>query len=387
MQNWTMKMPVPVELGTTCLERLPAYLPGCQRALLVCGLRRPPASACVQTVQDVLTAAGVECLVDRDISPEPSSEEVEAGGQAAREFGAQVVVGCGGGSTMDAAKAIAVAATHPGSILDYRVNGPRAITAATLPNLAISTTSGTGSHVGRVAVISDRAGRRKYPLASDYLYPKAAFCDPRILALMPPEITAVSGFDAFAQALEGYLSRVEDPLGNLCALEAIRLISQTLPQAVAHGDDLELRATMAWADTLEGVSLATQGVVIPHVIAMVLGGRYGIAHGRAIASVMTACLEHSRPGAVGKLARVAAAMGCPAGLSDAAAADWAVDAIRRLIADLGIAKSPLDYGVPREEFLSIGEKVLRGFEIRVKSDPVPTDAQGIAAILQRAADG
>ena len=386
MTAWTMKMPVSVEFGPTCLERIPDYLHGSRKALVVCGLRKPPASNTAQWVCDVLTAAGVECLLYRDISPEPRSDEVERGGQAAKEFGAQVVVGCGGGSTMDAAKAIAVAATHPGPILDYRFAGPRAITAATLPNLAVTTTSGTGSHVGRVAVISDLANRRKCPLASDYLYPRAAFCDPRVLCLMPPEVTAVSGFDAFAQAIEGYLSSVEDPLGNLCALEALRLISQTLPQAVAHGDDPSLRATMAWADTLQGISLATQGVLIPHVIGMVLGGRYKIPHGRAIACVMAACLEHSRPGATEKLARVAAAMGCPGGLTDTAAADWAIQAIERLIKQLGIAKSPLDYGVPRDDFESIGEEVLRDFERRVIADPVPTDAKGIAAILHRAAD-
>jgi alcohol dehydrogenase class IV len=381
-----MKMPVPVEFGAACIERLPNYLHGCRRVFLVSGLRGTAAAAAAQWVCDAVTGAGAECHVYEEISTEPCAEEIERGGQAANEFGAQLVVGCGGGSAMDAAKAIAVSATHLGPILDYRVNGPRAITDAALPNLAVTTTSGTGSHVGRVAVISDRANLRKCPLGSDYLYPRAAFCDPKILCMMPPEITAASGFDAFAQALEGYLSSVEDPLGNLCALEAIRLISAALPRAVAQGGDLSLRAAMAWADTLQGISLATQGVLIPHVIGMVLGGRYKIAHGRAIASVMLACIGHSRPGATEKLARVAAAMGCPIELAGDAAADWAVQSIGRLIERLGIGQTPADYGVPRSDFESIGEEVLRDFQRRVIADPVPTDARGIAAILHRAVD-
>jgi alcohol dehydrogenase len=330
----------------------------------------------------VLGAAGIEHKVFEELSAEPEHTEVEAAGAAARALGAGAIIGCGGGSAMDAAKAVAVAAVHPGPIMEYVVNGQRQITGATLPVIAISSTSGTGSHVGRVAVLSNRSKKIKRSLISDHLYPKAAISDSEILRTMPREVTASTGFDAFAQALEGFLSKSENPFGNLCAEEAMRVIFATLPKALERPDDLELRDKMAWGDTLAGFSLATNAVVIPHVLSMVLGGRYGVPHGRAIASVTGACLRHSRPGAVRKLAHIAGLLGCRGQNGDEARADSAIGAIEDFIARIGMKKSVLEYGVPESDFDSIAAEVRSAFGARVDADPVPTDAAGLAAILR-----
>jgi len=379
---WTLRMPVPVEFGAGALEKLPAHLPGLRRALVVTGRQAMKKAGVTDRLCAVLDRAGIAHTIFTELSAEPEHTEIEAAGERARTMGADVIIGCGGGSAMDAAKAVAVAATHPGPILDYIVNGPRQITGATLPVVAVSSTSGTGSHVGRVAVLSDRAKRIKRALISDCLYPRAAICDPEILRTMPREVTAGTGFDAFAQALEGFLSRSENPLGNLCAEEAMRVIFDTLPRVLEHPDDLELRNRMAWGDTLAGISLATNAVVIPHVIGMVLGGRYGIPHGRSIATVTGACLRHSRPGAAGKLAHIAGLLGCPKGLDDDARADWAIGAIEAFIQNIGMRKSVLEYGVPETDFDSIAAEVRAIFGARVDADPVPADAAGLAAILR-----
>ncbi len=384
--NWTMSVPVPVEFGTGSLERLTKYLYGVNKVLVMTGRHAMQATGVTDRLRDLLENAGVECLVYDKVSVEPNFEEVEEARALAREFGADVIVGCGGGSALDAAKATAVAATHPGPIMDYVAGGPRAITEATLPNIAITSTSGTGSHVGRVSVLSDRGQGIKRALASDYLYPRAAICAPEILRTMPPEVTANTGFDAFTHALEGYLSTVDNPMGLVCAQEAMRIIYRTLPKVIQHGDDLDLRSEMAWADTLSGVSLATNAVLIPHVIGMVLGGRYGLTHGPAIASVMIACLEHSRDGAVGKLANVARLLGCVEPWSDDALADWAIEAIEQFIASLGLERSLTEYGVPKEDFDDIAEEVRTTFGMRVDADPVPTDADGLARILRRSVE-
>ena len=202
------------------------------------------------------------------MSAEPRHEEITQAAGIARASGAQVVIGCGGGSALDGAKAVAVAATHPGPIMDYVLNGPRAITAATLPVVAVSSTSGTGSHVGRVAVLSDRALRLKRALISDHLYPRAAICDPVVLQTMTPELTAVTGFDAFAQALEGYLSRSEHPLGNLCARQAIPHLSRASPRRQAGRP--VARCTTRPGDTLAGISLATNSIITPHAFSTCL---------------------------------------------------------------------------------------------------------------------
>jgi alcohol dehydrogenase class IV len=381
-KSFALRLPVPVEFGAGCVEKVPAYLSGRRRALLVTGRHAMKKAGVTDSVRPILESAGIQCRLFDDLSAEPEHTEVEQAGAIARDFAADVVIGLGGGSAMDAAKAIAVAATHPGPIMDYILNGPRQITAATLPVLAITSTSGTGSHVGRVAVLSDRARKIKRALISDEIYPRAAFCDPRILRTMPPEVTAASGFDAFAQALEGFLSRADHPMGKLCAQESMRVIFRTLPEAVRNGGDLELRSRMAWGDTLGGISLATNAVVIPHVLAMVLGGRYGIPHGRAIATVMVACLKHSRAGCISDLAQVARLLGCQEHLSDEALADWAIEAIDRFIADLRLNRTILDYGVPEADLPSIAEETRTNFGLRIDVDPVPTDVAGLTQILR-----
>jgi alcohol dehydrogenase class IV len=145
---------------------------------------------------------------------------------------------------------------------------------------------------------------------------------------------------------------------------------------------VELRATMAWADTLQGISLATNAVLTPHAIAMVLGGRYRIPHARAIASVMISCLRHSRAKAADKLARVARLMGCEEPLSEDALADWTIDAIERLIDVIGLSKTPREYGVPESDFQSIAEEVRQKFSLRLDADPATKSVDDLVAILQ-----
>ena len=295
---WSLTLPVRVEFGAGSVRKCCNHLGGAKRNLLITGRQAMRAAGVTAEFERLFQEENIECRLFDRVSAEPDYREIEEAARLAREFRAEAVVGCGGGSAMDAAKALAVAATHPGGIMDYILDGPRQVTAAALPVVAITATSGTGSHVGRVAVLSDTDRGVKRAIISDHIYPRLAICDTDILRHMPAEITATSGFDAFAQALEGFLSKSENPLGNLCAQEAIRLIAATLPQTIADGGNAELRATMAWADTLQGFSLATNAVLTPHVIAMVLGGRYRVPHARAIASVMISCLRHSRANAV-----------------------------------------------------------------------------------------
>jgi len=385
--GWRLRLPTTVEFGTGCLRKLPDYLIGTDRVLLVTGRHSMKATGVTDRICTILKRADIACEVFDGISAEPNYDEVDSAGELARSTSAQAVIGCGGGSAMDAAKAVAVAATHEGPIMSYTGAGGERITARTLPVIAVSSTSGTGSHVGRVSVVSDRSQRIKRPVFSDYLYPRAAFCDPEVLRSMPPEITAVSGFDAFAQALEGYLSSREDPMGNICAAEAMRIIFRALPQAVKQGDDLALRAEMAWGDTLAGIALATNLVVTPHALSMVIGGRYGVAHGAAIAAIMVACLRYSRKHAIQKLSAVAKLLGFEGGGNDEAAADAAIEAIEQLISTIGLKKCLGDYGVPRQDFESIAEEALAVFGTRIEADPAPADARQLAGILQQAWTG
>ena len=199
-EKWTMQFPVKVEFGAGCLEKLPQHMAGIKRAILVTGRHAMKTSGVTDRVCDLLKKAGVKCVVFDDVSPNPDCTEVDKAAEVARDFGAEAVIGCGGGSPIDAGKGIALAATHPGSVMDYMAGGPKEVTDATLPVFVINSTSGTGSHVGRNAVISDRAQKIKRAIRSDLVIPKAAICDSEILRTMPPEVTACTGFDAFSSA-------------------------------------------------------------------------------------------------------------------------------------------------------------------------------------------
>lgn len=380
---WTLRLPVPVEFGAGALEKLPSYVAGRRSALIVTGRQAMKKAGVTDQLAAILAGAGVESTVFDELSAEPSYREIEAAAERARAVRADVIVGCGGGSAMDAAKLVAVAASHPEPLLAYRVGGTHPITSATLPIVLVTSTSGTGSHVGRAAVVTEPEKKIKRFMASDYLYPTAAFCDPQILRLMPPELTAASGFDAFAQALEGYLSKADHPMGKICAQEAMRIIAQGLPLVCREGNNLELRAAMAWADTLQGISLATNAVLTAHVIGMVLGGRYRIRHAQAVAVVTVAALRHSRNGAVDKLANIARLMGCKEDSGQEALADWAITAIEQLIQTIGLGKKLAELGVPPADHEEIAREVRANFAFRLDSDPVPKQVADVVQILEK----
>lgn len=382
-QNWMMTLPVKVEFGSGCLERLPDHLADYKKAVLFTGKSAMKTAGITDRIIDLLKDTGIDSMVIDTVQPDPECAAIEQSAALVRDFGADVAIGCGGGSAIDSAKAVAVAATHSGPPMEYIPTGPREITSATLPIVAISATSGTGSHVGRISVISDHSQKLKRSLISDYLTPKVAICDPQVLRTMSAEVTACTGFDAFAQALEGYLSASENPIGNLCAREAIRIIYQTLPQVLADGDNLDLRAQMSWADTLAGISLATNLIIIPHSLSMILGGRYEITHARAVAVVMVACLRHSRDKAVAKLADLARLMGYQKSSNDQDQADWAIESIDHFITAIGIKKNLMEYGVPQTDLDDIAEEMVTTYQSRIEVDPKPTDQSGILHILQQ----
>jgi alcohol dehydrogenase class IV len=228
---------------------------------------------------------------------------VEAGAEKAKAFGADVVVGLGGGSAMDTAKAIAVEATHPGSVWDYlhHTSGP---TGKTLPIICIGTTAGTGSQTTPCAVITKTSDRDKSAIWHRNIFPKAAIVDPEATSTMPPSVTAQTGFDAFCHNFEAYLSVGSNPMSELLSLDAIRRIVKHLPAARAGGG-MEARVQMAWADTLGGLANASAGVALPHGLGMQVGGICPhITHGQALAAIYPEFTRFTWPYAVEKFAAV-----------------------------------------------------------------------------------
>ena len=238
-------------------------------------------------VKASLKTAGVDVAHFTGVIPNPTTDSVTAGAEMAKEHKADVVLGVGGGSSMDTAKAIAVEATHEGSCWDYLFykEEDNPISAEnTLPVIAVSTTSGTGSQVTQVAVVTNPAVRDKSALFNPIIYPKVAVVDPELMLTVPEHVTASTGFDALCHSFEASIHINASPYIELLAFESIRQVVENLPTAMKAPSDIEARSAMAWADTLAGLCIANAGVTIPHGIGMAISGMYPhVMHGEALA--------------------------------------------------------------------------------------------------------
>ncbi|MGQ9801866.1 MAG: iron-containing alcohol dehydrogenase [Candidatus Saccharicenans sp.] len=322
-----------------------------RRCLLVTVPSFPEFEPALRRLKSVLRKNKLEVEHFDQVVPNPTVEVISSGARVARKFRAELVIGLGGGSSIDSAKAIAVEATHKGSCWDYLYFRETQPTERTLPIVAIPTTSGTGSHVTQVAVVTNPEERNKSALYNSRLFPRVAIVDPELMLTLPSYQTAITGFDAFCHAFESYITPKCSPYIEILALECLRLVAQHLPVAVKKGDSLEVREKLAWADTLAGLSIANSAVTLPHGIAMALSGLYpSVAHGQALASVYPSIMRYTYRSATKKFATVARILN-PAlqSVPDKGAARQLGDELEKFIKVLGIKKSLRELGVIESE--------------------------------------
>jgi len=331
-----------------------------KRCLLVTVPEFPDFSPLYVRVKNLLWDSGLEVAHFDGVIPNPTTEVITAGARLAKEHMADVVLGLGGGSSMDSAKAIAVEATHPGTAWDYLFFREKQPTGKTLPVVTVTTTSGTGSQVTQVAVVTNLAEKNKSALYHSLLYPKVSIVDPELVKTAPPSVTASTGFDVFAHAFESYINPGGSPYTDLMALEAIRLVIDYLPKAVADGNDLEARSRMAWADTLAGLCIANSGVTLPHGIGMAMGGLYPhVAHGRALATVYPAMMRFSYQAAEPEFATVARILDPSLRpLSDGDAARRSGEAVDRFLKRINLWTRLEDLGIPESDVRRLAEASL-----------------------------
>lgn len=274
-----------------------------KKVLLVTGSGASTKNA-AEKVKNLLREADLEVAHFDGVKPNPTTEIVSAGAAMAKERGVQLVIGLGGGSAMDTAKAIAVEAVHEQTAWDYNchTDGP---TEKTLPIIAIGTTAGTGSQVTQCSVITRTEDKDKSAIWHRNIFPKAAIVDPELTKTMPKTVTAQTGFDAFCHNFEAYLSVNSSPLVEVMALEAIRIIAEYLPKVLENGEDMEARSKMAWADTLGGFTNSNAGVTLPHGLGMQVGGHCPqVTHGQALAAFYPAFTRYTWASAKEKFAAV-----------------------------------------------------------------------------------
>ena len=237
-----------------------------------------------KVLKDSLNSSGVELAHFDGVIPNPTTDVITNGANMAKEFNANVILGFGGGSSMDSAKAIAVEATHEGTSWDYLFYRDTQPSEKTLPVITVSTTSGTGAHVTQVAVITNEKDRDKSAIYNNNVIPKVSIVDPELMLSVPQNVTSATGFDVFCHAFESTLHPNSSLYTELMAFEAIDLVIKNLKNLVDDGSNLESRKALAWADTLAGLCITNAGVTLPHGIGMAIGGMYPqVMHGEALA--------------------------------------------------------------------------------------------------------
>jgi alcohol dehydrogenase class IV len=308
-------------------------------------------------VINLLKDGGIEVAHFDGVVPNPTTDCITAGSKMAQDFDAQVVLGLGGGSSMDTAKAIAVECTHKGPAWDYRWCSETQPTEQTLPIVAVTTTSGTGSEVTQVAVLTNTARKDKSAIYNSIIYPKVAVVDPELTVTVPPSITAQTGFDVFTHAFESYLHPSASPYTDRLALEAIRLVTENLPTAVKDGNNLRAREGMAWANILAGLCIANAGVTLPHGIGMTIGGYCPqVSHGQALAIVYPEFTRYTYPYAVAQFATMGRIFDPPLeNETDEIAAEKSCQVLDAFLKEIDLWLSLERLGVTKEEVVLIAD--------------------------------
>lgn len=309
----------------------------------------------VEIVSKALGKKGIEFEVFDEVATEPTIDFVEAGLKKYRETGCQGLVAVGGGSPIDTAKAISVMSTNSGSIRDYK--GLDKIKNAGAPLVAVPTTSGTGSEATRIAVITDEENDVKMMLGSNYMLPCVAIADPLLTLGMPQGLTAATGIDALTHAIEAYVSVKNNPMSDIFALSAIRLISGNLRMAWSNGKNVEARSNMMLGALHGGIAFSNSSVALVHGMARPLGAVFHVPHGVSNAVLLKDVMEFNLPGNPGRYAKIAETMGENIeGLNVMDAADLAVKAVDRLIRDIKVPTLK-DLGIDRDKLISISDKM------------------------------
>ena len=305
-------------------------------------------------VKDSLKAQKIAFDIFDQVEAEPPARNVDDGARMAVENGVDIVIGVGGGSSLDVAKGISIVVKNKGNILDYA--GVELVPRRGLHKILIPTTAGTGSEVTRVIVIVDEAENLKKAIHSNMNLADVAIVDPMLTLSMPPKVTADTGVDALVHAVESYVSALATPFSDVLSLEAARLIAAYLPAAYAKAENIEAKYHMSLAATLAGMAFTSSNLGAVHALSNILGIKYHLTHGRANAVMLPYVVDCNKIGSLRKYAALAQAMGeNTEGLTPYQAVDKLVAHIFRLLEIVNIPARLSDYGITKADIPALVE--------------------------------
>lgn len=354
-QTYQFKVPPMIVNGPGAAKEVGSFAKGLgKKALIVTDIALEKLGL-LNDVKNSLETAGIPFAIYDKVVTEPTMDFVEEGLKVFKEVQAEFLIAVGGGSPMDAAKAIAALATNPGKMSDFA--GSNKISRPGSPLMAIPTTAGTGSEVTQFTIITDTTRDVKMLIASPNVIPRVALVDPLLTLTMPQKITAATGLDALTHAIEAFVSVKAQPITDTLALRAIRVLAENIRPAWSNGDNIEARINMVIGAHQAGMAFSNSSVALVHGMARPIGAYFHVPHGVSNAALLPTVMEFSIPGNPQRYAAIAEAMGeFTEGLSVLDAAYLAADAAEELNVDLKVP-TLRELGVEEKKFNSIVEQM------------------------------
>lgn len=352
------QIPTIIEFENGLVKKLAKFVKefGGTNVLIVCDPGVLQAGV-VAKLEQPLKEDNIPYSIFSEIEADPAIESVDKGLELAKNNGCDVVVGVGGGSSLDTAKAIGLMLNNPGHIRDYV--GIDMVPNPSVPVIAIPTTAGTGSEITIWSVLSDKKEKVKVSVGSVYNCPNLALCDPELTVSLPAHITAATGMDALTHAMESYVNKATQPISEGLSVQAMKMIAQNLRLAVVQNENLEARSNMLLASLIAAMAFNSTRLGLAHALAIPLGAHFKIPHGTVNAILLPEVMQFNVIGNVSKYAEIAAIFGVnTAGLTDREAAEKAVETIRQLNKDVGITQTLSDFGLTEEHLDMIAEEAM-----------------------------
>lgn len=384
-------MPTKIVFGAGKLAELATVkLPGVKPLVVSSAGGSMRRSGTLERVLGYLRTNGCTPVLYEKIEPNPVLESVNAGAELARKEGCDFVVGLGGGSPIDAAKAIAATAANGGSFWDYIGSGSgkgKSLSVPALPLVALPTTAGTGTEADPWCVITRLQSKEKTGWGHDSTFPVLSIVDPELMLTVPPHVTAMTGMDAFFHSVEAYLATCHQPASDLLALEAVQLISQFLPRAVQDGQDIEARTQVAWASTAAGLCESYSSCIAHHSMEHSLSAfSPDLPHGAGLTLLSVPFFTVMAQAQPERCARLAAAMGADVSAEVPAKRGMLfVSRLKQLIKAVGLADLKLsDYGLKPEMADELAENAFYAMGGLFEITPVKLSKDDVAEIFRKA---
>ncbi len=386
--NFQMYVPTRILFGAGQLKSLHTQpMPGKKAMIIISNGKSTRENGSLAATEEELRQAGVETVLFDKIMANPLKSTVMEGAACARENGCDFLVALGGGSVIDASKAIAAMATNDGDLWDYVLGGTgrgRALTNEPLPIIAITTTAGTGSEVDQYGVISNEETNEKIGFGGpDSLFPRLAVVDPELMTTVPPSFTAYQGFDALFHSVECYIAAPANLMSDMYALTAIENIGAYLARAVKDGSDMEAREHVAFANTLSGVVMTLSGCTSEHSMEHAMSAyHHDLPHGAGLIMISKAYFTHfiEKHACDERFIRMARALG----MKDANQAMDFITALTRLQEQCGVAELKMsDYGIRPDEFMTLAQNARATMGGLFACDRVPLSDEECAAIFEK----